>query len=333
MQSNKLSSQLSLYRRLQQWSPDAAGTTLTFSKRLARENGWSHGYARRVVEEYKKFVFLAAYAGHPVTPAEAVDQAWHLHLTYTQSYWEDLCENILQRKIHHNPTQGGKSEDAKYHNWYERTLQSYRQFFGTHPPTDIWLPAAQRFAGTSRHQWVDKSQVWLIRKPYMSSKTIFRAIAVLFAGCVLWGCTRANDVATVVFGIFFAVTAIIVTAWVLLVRNSRKQVRPKKNRHSGDLSSTHTSSDNSYYNNGDSSPSEVAIAAGFAGFAGGLFGGGGAGGDYEAASEQKTTADSVDSSDSNDSGSNNSSHDSSSSDSSGNDSSGCSSSGCGSGGD
>ncbi|MEK6230809.1 MAG: hypothetical protein N2A42_03075 [Luteolibacter sp.] len=33
--------------------------------------------------EYKRFVALAMLAGHPVTPSEEVDQAWHLHLVYT----------------------------------------------------------------------------------------------------------------------------------------------------------------------------------------------------------------------------------------------------------
>jgi len=33
---------------------------LSFSKRLARDNGWTHPFALRVVDEYKKFLFLAA---------------------------------------------------------------------------------------------------------------------------------------------------------------------------------------------------------------------------------------------------------------------------------
>ncbi|MEJ7660653.1 MAG: hypothetical protein WKG07_14075 [Hymenobacter sp.] len=59
---------------------------LSFSHRLARDNGWSLAFARRVVLEYKKFVYLAATCGHPVTPSDEVDQAWHLHLVYTRSY-------------------------------------------------------------------------------------------------------------------------------------------------------------------------------------------------------------------------------------------------------
>ncbi len=42
-------------------------------------------------DEYRRFAFLAATAGHPVTPSDAVDQAWHLHLTYSRDYWDRFC--------------------------------------------------------------------------------------------------------------------------------------------------------------------------------------------------------------------------------------------------
>ena len=59
--------------------------------RLASENGWSREYAVRVMQEYRRFAFLAVAAGHPVSPSDAVDQAWHLHLVYTRSYWDEFC--------------------------------------------------------------------------------------------------------------------------------------------------------------------------------------------------------------------------------------------------
>ena len=75
-----------LWRRLEQFQLDSAGAALPFSARLARENNWTAGYTRRVIEEYKRFGFLAVAAGHPVSPSEDVDQAWHLHLTYSENY-------------------------------------------------------------------------------------------------------------------------------------------------------------------------------------------------------------------------------------------------------
>jgi len=154
-----------LWQQILQYHPDKQGVTLPFSKRLALENNWSRRYALRVIEEYKRFVFLTCTAQHPVTPSEEIDQAWHLHMVYTRSYWEDFCGKILERPLHHAPTEGGKSELSKHIAQYEQTLQTYRETFGQKPPTDIWPSAQQRFkAGLWR--WVSLRKYWVIRKPF-----------------------------------------------------------------------------------------------------------------------------------------------------------------------
>src|SRR4051812_24339272 len=59
--------QAALRARLEAHSvADSAGTG-SFVRRLARENGWTLAYAARVIREYKRFIFLALTAGHPVT--------------------------------------------------------------------------------------------------------------------------------------------------------------------------------------------------------------------------------------------------------------------------
>jgi len=154
-----------LWQRIAQYHPDNSRVTLPFSKRLAIENGWSRRYALRVVEEYKRFVFLACTAPHPVTPSEEIDQAWHLHMVYTRSYWEDFCGKILERPLHHSPTEGGKNELSKHIAQYEQTLHTYQETFGQKPPSDIWPSAPQRFkAGLWR--WVSLRKYWVIRKPF-----------------------------------------------------------------------------------------------------------------------------------------------------------------------
>ena len=69
--------QLELWTRIAAFDLDAVDAELPFSARLARDNGWSRAYAVRAIEEYKRFVFLAMAAGHPVTPSDEVDQVWH----------------------------------------------------------------------------------------------------------------------------------------------------------------------------------------------------------------------------------------------------------------
>ena len=62
-----------------------------FCARLANENGWSRGFARRVIEEYERYLLLCVSSNVPACSSEHVDQAWHLHLTYTRSCWKQLC--------------------------------------------------------------------------------------------------------------------------------------------------------------------------------------------------------------------------------------------------
>lgn len=51
-------------------------------------------------------MYLAVRANHPVTPSDEVDQAWHLHLTYSRSYWDEFCGAVLEEVVHHDPTRG-----------------------------------------------------------------------------------------------------------------------------------------------------------------------------------------------------------------------------------
>src|SRR5437764_7950218 len=122
--------QAELYQRINDFSFDPPGTRRSFGRRLAEENGWDAAFARRVLDEYKKFAFLAVVAGHPVAPSDAVDQAWHLHLLYTRSYWEHFCPEVLGRPLHHGPSRGDPAERRSFHDWYAQTLASYERFFG-----------------------------------------------------------------------------------------------------------------------------------------------------------------------------------------------------------
>ncbi|MDX2201086.1 MAG: hypothetical protein SF069_19195 [Phycisphaerae bacterium] len=174
-----------LYAAIRRYEFDEPGTSFTFEARLARENGWTRGYARRVIEEYRRFVFLAMVSKHPVTPSEQVDQAWHLHLTFTRKYWEELCGRVLPRPLHHNPTRGGAAEGAKFVDWYERTRGLYRAWFGAEPPADIWPASATRFGHDLRWSRVNTQDHWIIRKP--SRRAIATAAGFATVGLAAMG--------------------------------------------------------------------------------------------------------------------------------------------------
>lgn len=157
-------SELLLWHRLRTHRFGDPSAALDLRRRLAREQGWSLAEADHALEEYRRFCFLACAAGHPVTPSEAVDQVWHLHLIYTEDYWLRFCPEVLGTALHHGPTRGGPSEARRYAAQYAATLKSYEHYFG--PPPERWWPSVhERFRAPERYQRIDRERYWLIPKP------------------------------------------------------------------------------------------------------------------------------------------------------------------------
>ncbi len=205
------------------------GCELPFAARLARENGWSRERAERVVAEYLRFVWLAVSCGQPVTPSEDVDRAWHLHLCYTRSYWIELCEQTLGRPLHHGPTRGGDGEDAKYRDWYARTLESYRAKFGA-PPSDIWPEVEARFRGPISHS-VDPRTHWIV------DKSKVRRIAAITGSSALAACggswMRVDPISITLA--LSALVAVVVIACLLQGTNATKKTLRRDPRSDANL--------------------------------------------------------------------------------------------------
>ncbi len=174
-----------LYQQILDFRIDDGTPELPFEARLAKENGWSRAYTQRVIVEYRRFLYLAMTAGHVVTPSEEVDQAWHMHLTYTRSYWERLCRDLLGRPLHHTPTQGGAEESRKYRALYEQTLASYRTAFGEKPPADIWPPVGVRF-GKNHFVRINRAAYWVL--PKVSMRRVVLAAAGVMGVLLVAGC-------------------------------------------------------------------------------------------------------------------------------------------------
>lgn len=134
-----------LWQRIADHHIGPADASLSFTARLARENRWSLPHAARVIGEYRRFCYLALTAGREVTPPDAVDQAWHLHLTYSHDYWQVFCPQVLRADLHHGPTSGGAVERLRYYRQYAETIAAYEAAFGVAPPEDIWPGAHRRF--------------------------------------------------------------------------------------------------------------------------------------------------------------------------------------------
>ena len=169
-----------VWRALSSYVVGPEKADLTFTARLARENGWTDAHAGRVFEEYRRFCFLAATSEAELTPSDAVDQAWHLHLTYTHDYWERFCPKMLGRSLHHGPTAGGSEERSRFFDQYARTLHRYEQVFGAPPPDDVWPDATRRLIDDPRARRVHP------RDGVVLPRTALRG-AIIIAACLLAG--------------------------------------------------------------------------------------------------------------------------------------------------
>ncbi|GAB3833343.1 glycine-rich domain-containing protein [Hymenobacter jeollabukensis] len=154
---------LALWQKIEAFELDDPHAALTFTDRLARENGWPLSFSLRAVHEYKRFMLLLCVAEHLLTPSDQIDQVWHLHLLYTRSYWDDFCRDTLGRAIHHGPTRGGSQQQAQFTDWYARTQELYAHTFGHAPPADLWPDSPTRF-GDINFQRVNLGRYWLLPK-------------------------------------------------------------------------------------------------------------------------------------------------------------------------
>lgn len=155
-----------IWHRLISYSIGPADAALSFAARLSRENGWTARQAERAIDEYRRFCFLAATADHPVTPSDAVDQVWHLHLTYTRDYWDRFCPDVLGRALHHGPTQGGPNELHRFFDQYALTLKAYEAAFGP-APADLWPSAKRRLIDDARARRVHPRDVVILPKSWL----------------------------------------------------------------------------------------------------------------------------------------------------------------------
>ena len=110
---------------------------LVLERGLAEEQGWTLGYARAVVAEYRRFLVLTQVAGQPVSPSHDVDEAWHLHLSRTTDY-ERVCREAFGRFLHHEPAGPAHAEVERHRDMYRDTLRTYRRVFGRAAPASIW---------------------------------------------------------------------------------------------------------------------------------------------------------------------------------------------------
>ncbi len=166
-----------LWKKIKEFNLDEKDIDFTFSQRLARDNNWGLDFVNDVIIEYKKFIYLCCVSDQQITPSDSVDQAWHLHLTYTQSYWKKFCGETINKEIHHNPTKGGLEEKNKFSDCYDLTFEVYKSEFNNIPPDAIWLNNKRRFHEINFKR-INTDSFWLIKKPSKNYISGFKLIII-----------------------------------------------------------------------------------------------------------------------------------------------------------
>ena len=128
---------MALWNRIAAHQFDAATSSAPFSVKPAQAEGWSKAYTNMVIAEYRKFVYLTQVSDTQVTPSQAVDRAWHMHLTFTCDYWEVFCPQVLGQPLHHEPC-AGEGEMPRYRAQFVATKALYLREFGGPPPIAVW---------------------------------------------------------------------------------------------------------------------------------------------------------------------------------------------------
>lgn len=185
----------SLWNRLLEFSLDVPDADFPFSKKLAKEEGWTADFTSKAIEEYKKFVYLCCKLPGGASPSPVVDKVWHMHLLYTRNYWEEFCPDVLHQKLHHQPSTGGKIDKAKHRKWFEDTLENYSIIFGKMPPEEIWI---------------SKAKTATFRNFMKMNFKIFLMISIVFMvnSCSDYTKSMLSEIASIV-------GAIIVIAWFI----------------------------------------------------------------------------------------------------------------------
>jgi len=93
--------------------------------------------AREVVEEYRRFLYLAAISDDHRVPPEPVRKAWEMHAHNPE--YTAFCAGALGKPL--GLDDGARKFGANAA--YRRTLEAYEREFGTLPPAAIWPPAIQ----------------------------------------------------------------------------------------------------------------------------------------------------------------------------------------------
>lgn len=136
-----------IWKQIENFRFDFENYNGKFPEKLARTGNWGPDFTREVVEEYKKFLFLAATEIFTIIPPPTVDLAWKIHSENYPSSWKSLCTHVIQCKLKRKVPDSEDDIHSKIDSLYRETVIIYSNTFVTYPPADIWPPGDEWLYG------------------------------------------------------------------------------------------------------------------------------------------------------------------------------------------
>jgi hypothetical protein len=154
-----------------------------FAALLYKSSGWHHESVDRVIEIYRKFLYLKAISPRPVTPSHAIDTAWHLHLEFVEDYLA-LCR-ATGRDLRHDRNLTHDVSDRAYLS----SLALYESEFDIPPDDDLW-PSPAATADTHAKAAVGIAVIIVVGVPFLAAVSTGSGLLWLvfgFAICIGFG--------------------------------------------------------------------------------------------------------------------------------------------------
>lgn len=123
-----------LWQRLRSYSFPLQVGDSSLERHLIEKTRLGAAKAARAVEEYRRFLYLAAISGEPVAPSPLIDRVWHTHIQDTRAYVEGFSRDVVGKMIHHSPGRTKAADDPAY----QRTLDLYAVEFKEQPFRKVW---------------------------------------------------------------------------------------------------------------------------------------------------------------------------------------------------
>lgn len=109
-----------------------------FRDKLVRRFYWSEDFAKKAVNEYLKFIYLALTTNYAVTPSKVIDQVWCEHILFTQGY-KKFCEEVIERPFDRHPELlSGNMQSGIFNAQHQNVLVLYKNEFNVEAPEDVW---------------------------------------------------------------------------------------------------------------------------------------------------------------------------------------------------